>query len=139
VSGQHLVLYDGVCGLCNGLVQFVLPRDKAGTLDFASLQSGTGRSWLQRFGRDPDQLETFVVVTNYRGDAPGVLVKARAALFVARSLPQPWRLAVVAGVLPERLLNRVYDAIARRRYRVFGRSDTCVLPSPEQRGRIIDV
>lgn len=139
MPGQHLVLYDGVCGLCNNVVQFVLRRDETGTFDFASLQSATGRSWLQRFGRSADDLDTMVVVTNYRSAAPAIVSKARAALLIAKSLRLPWRLAAVFGAVPDKLLNRAYDFIARRRYRVFGRSDTCILPRPEHRDRVIDV
>ena len=139
MPGQHLVLYDGVCGLCNSLVQFVLPRDEAGTFDFASLQSETGQAWLRRFGMPTGNLDTMMVVAGYRGDTPHALTRAGAALFVARRLGLPWRLASVASVLPDALLSRGYDFIARRRYRWFGRADTCVIPLQEQRERFIDI
>jgi predicted DCC family thiol-disulfide oxidoreductase YuxK len=139
MPGRDLVLYDGVCGLCNTLVQFVLPRDEAGTFDFASLQSATGQSWLQRCGKSQSDLDTMIVVADYRGEAPRILTRARAALFVARRLGFPWRLAALASVLPDALLDPLYTFIARRRYRWFGRSDTCMVPPPEHRARIIDV
>lgn len=139
MAGRDLVLYDGVCGLCNALVQFVLPRDEAGTFDFASLQSATGQAWLHRSGRALSDLDTMVVVAHYRDDAPRVLSKARAALYIARRISFPWYLAAAAGILPDALLNPPYDFIARRRYRWFGRSDTCMVPPPEHRARIIDL
>ena len=139
MPGQDLVLYDGVCGLCNTLVQFVLPRDEAGTFDFASLQSETGQAWLRRFEMPTDDLDTMMVVAGYRGDAPHAFTRARGILYVVKRLGLPWRTASVAGVLPDAILNRGYDIIARRRYRWFGRSDACILPTPEQRARIIDV
>jgi len=137
--GRHLVLYDGVCGLCNSLVQFVLPRDRGGAFDFASLQSATGRGWLERFGRNPDALDTFVVVVEYRGTAPAVRTRGDAALFVARELGLPWRLLGILRVLPRRLRDLGYDVIARRRYRLFGRYDACPLPPPEAKERFIDM
>jgi predicted DCC family thiol-disulfide oxidoreductase YuxK len=139
MAGRDLVLYDGVCGLCNAAVQFVLLRDEAGTFDFASLQSATGQSWLVRTARSLTDLDTMIVVANYRSDTPQLLSRARAALYIARRLGFPWRLAAAAAILPDALLNPLYDFIARRRYRWFGRSDACMLPHAEHRARFIDV
>jgi predicted DCC family thiol-disulfide oxidoreductase YuxK len=139
VAGRDLVLYDGVCGLCNALVQFVLPRDEAGSLDFASLQSATGQTWLRRFDQSTDELDTMIVISDYRGAAPHILSKAGAALLIAKRLGYPWRLAALARIFPDALLNSAYDIVARNRYRWFGRSDTCMLPRPEHRARVIDV
>jgi len=137
-AGQHLLLYDGVCGLCDHLVQFVLARDPGGRFDFAPLQSATGRAAVAREGGDPDALTSFYVVRDYRTGHARSLVKARAALFVARSLGLPWSLAAVFGVLPTVVLDWGYDLVAGYRYRVFGRFDQCVLPRPEQRKRFVD-
>jgi predicted DCC family thiol-disulfide oxidoreductase YuxK len=138
-AGEHLVLYDGVCGLCNRLNQFVLPRDSRGVFDFASLQSAVGRSTLQRFGRNPEDLDTFYLVTNYRSESPALLSKARAALFVMKKLGNPWRWLGLFGVFPSALLDRVYDLIARYRYRLFGRYESCLMPSAEYKKRFIDL
>src|SRR5437667_1872938 len=83
-GGEHLVLYDGVFGLCNRLNNFVLARDTRAVFDFASLQSTVGRSTLARFGRNPEDLNTFYLVTNYRSESPALLSKASAALFVTK-------------------------------------------------------
>lgn len=139
MTGRDLVLYDGVCGLCNALVQFVLPRDQGRRFDFASLQSATGQAWLHRFGQSTGDLDTMIVIGDYRGDTPHVLSKARAAIFIAKRLGLPWRLAAAAALLPDALLNPAYDIVARHRYRWFGRSDTCILPAPEHRARVIDL
>src|SRR5262245_22563749 len=117
--GRHLILYDGVCGLCNRLNAFVLPCDPTGVFDFAPLQSETARSILLRFGRDSSSLDTFYVVEDYRSGAPRLWSKARAGLFVARQIGGLWRLLTIFGVLPDFLLNFVYDLIARHRYRIF--------------------
>jgi predicted DCC family thiol-disulfide oxidoreductase YuxK len=137
-TGRHLLLYDGVCGLCNVLVQAVLARDRRVLFHFASLQSAAARATLNRFGSNPDELTTFYVVTNYRGAEPSPLTKGRAALFVITALGWPWKAAGLLKVLPARVLDGVYDLIARHRYRIFGRYETCLVPRPEYRSRFID-
>jgi len=138
-GGEHLVLYDGVCGLCNRLNNFVLPRDSRVVFDFASLQSAVGRSALQRFGRNPDDLNTFYLVTNYRSESPALLSKASAALFVMKKLGDPWRWSGLLGAFPSALLDRVYDLTARYRYRLFGQYESCLMPSAEYKKRFIDL
>ena len=137
-AGEHLILYDGVCGLCNQLNQFVLARDLEGVFLFASLQSAVGRSVLQRFGRNPDDLDTFFVVKHHRSASPALVSKSGAALLVAKALGAPWRWLGIFEVFPSALLDRGYDLIARNRYRLFGRSETCWLPGPEYRNRFLD-
>lgn len=137
-GGRHLLLYDGVCGLCDHLVQFVLAHDRRGVFDFAPLQSATGRAAVAREGGDPDALTSFYVVRDYRTAGARSLVKSRAALFVARALGAPWSAAALFGVLPTPVLDWGYDLVARYRYRVFGRFDQCMLPRPEQRKRFVD-
>ncbi len=138
-TSSHLILYDGLCGLCSRLNRFVLARDSAGAFCFASLQSTYGRSLLVTFGRDPDVLETFYVVANCWTESPTLLTKSRAALFVANVLGRPWRWAGLFGVLPTPLLDWLYDRVARNRYRLFGRHDICPLPSPGHAGRFIEI
>jgi predicted DCC family thiol-disulfide oxidoreductase YuxK len=137
--GEHLLLYDGICGLCNRVVRFVLTRDRRRLFDFASLQSATGRSIAERAGRNPDDLNTLYVVANYRTDSPRLLSKSRAALFVVRTLGGIWPALSTVGVLPTPLLDFFYDLTARIRYRVFGRYNSCPLPAPEHRPRFIDL
>ena len=137
-GGQHLLLYDGVCGLCDHLVQFVLAHDPRGVFDFAPLQSATGRAAVAREGGDPDALTSFYVVRDYRTASARSLVKGRAALFLGRALGWPWRAAGMFGVLPTAVLDWGYDLVARNRHRVFGRFEQCVLPRPEQRTRFVD-
>ena len=138
-GGQNLVLYDGVCGLCNRLNQFVLPRDSRDAFDFASIQSAAGRAVLTRLGRNPDDLTTFYVVADYRGGAPVLLSKARAALFVMKTLGPPWSWLGVFRVLPNAVLDWGYDTVARNRYRLFGRYERCLMPAAKYKRRFIDV
>jgi predicted DCC family thiol-disulfide oxidoreductase YuxK len=137
-DGAHLVLYDGVCGLCNRLLQFLLTHDRRAVFAFASLQSPIGRSTVERFGGNPDDLSSFVVVSNFRTDRARMVGRGRAALFVAGELGWPWRAAGLFRIVPTAILDWMYDVVARNRYRVFGRFDQCLMPRPEYRRRFIE-
>jgi predicted DCC family thiol-disulfide oxidoreductase YuxK len=137
-SGPHLLLYDGVCGLCDGLVQVVLKADPGGIFHFASLQSRAGHAALATFGAHAGDLTTMYVIVNYRTSAPRPLERGRAALFVMEALGWPWKAATVLRVLPRPALDRLYDLIARHRYQLFGRRDQCLLPSPIHRSRFLE-
>ena len=137
-EGAHLVLYDGVCGFCSRVVQFILEHDRRAVFNFVSLQSAVGRATVERFGGDPDELSSIYVVPNYRANKPRMFSRGSAALFVARELGWPWKAAVVARVLPAAILDRVYNVIARNRYRVLGRRDECLIPRPEFRDRFVE-
>ena len=137
--GIPIVFYDGVCGLCNRLVRFVLRRDPGGRFRFASLQSGFAREVLPPRGKDPSRLDTLHLLLDPGGPGERVLSKGRAALEVLRILGGPWKLVSLLRVLPTRLVDFGYDQIARRRYRWFGRHETCPLPDPRHRDRFIDV
>ena len=127
---MHLILYDGVCGLCNALVAFVLPRDRKDRFRFAPLQSDIARETLKKFGKNADDLDTFYVIENHGGPRSRVLDRDRAAIFVLERLGFPWVLAWVFNVVPRFLRRPVYNFVARRRYGWFGKLDTCPLPSP---------
>ncbi len=137
-EGVHLVLYDGVCGLCSRLLQFVLRRDRRAVFSFTSLQGTLGRATVGRFGGNPDDVTSFYVLANYRTADARMFSRSRAALFVVRQLGWPWKSATILGVLPTALLDRVYDALARNRYRVFGASEQCLMPREEFRRRLVD-
>ena len=134
----HLVLYDGVCGLCSSLLHFLLTHDRRGVFAFASLQSATGRALVEGLGGDPTGLTSFYVLANYRTPHSRIFARSQAALFVAGQLGWPWKAAVIARILPTALLDRAYNAIARNRYRVFGRFEHCLAPRAEFRGRFVD-
>jgi predicted DCC family thiol-disulfide oxidoreductase YuxK len=137
--GPHLVLYDGECGLCHGLIRFVLPRDPGGLFHFAPLQGPSASIHLARFGGVPSRLSTVYVVSEYRGDHPECLVKARAALSIAKSLGWPWRAASLFAALPTAWLDWGYDLVARNRHRFLGRREACLMPRPEYRDRFLDL
>jgi predicted DCC family thiol-disulfide oxidoreductase YuxK len=135
---MHLVLYDGVCGLCNRGIQFLLRHDRRGVFSFAALQSATGQAMVQRFGGRPEELTTFYVVADYRSANARAFTRSDAALFVAGQLDWPWKAARLMAVVPKAIRNRLYDIVAKTRYRVFGRYDQCLLPRPEWRSRFVE-
>jgi predicted DCC family thiol-disulfide oxidoreductase YuxK len=136
--GAHLVLYDGVCGLCNRLLQFLLKHDRREVFSFAALQSDMGRMMVARSGGDPEELTSFYVVADFRTPDARVFTRSDAAVFVASRLGWPWKALSIAKWLPKGLRNRAYDLIARTRYRIFGRYEQCLLPMPEHRRRFVD-
>ena len=132
-----VLLYDGVCGLCNGLVRFLIRRDRGDRLRYAPLQSRFARELLERHGRDPDELNTVILALD-QGTPDEVLVdRARAILTVMRWIGWPWKALLVFWPLPDFLLNFGYRIIARARYRLFGRHESCPIPSPEERERFL--
>ena len=126
-----MLLFDGVCTLCNGFVQFVIERDPAGRFQFAPLQSDAAARLL---GVAPPPLpDSLVLLEDGR-----LFTRSTAALRVARRLRFPWPLAYVFVAVPRRVRDWVYDAVARNRYRWFGRRDTCMVPTSELRARFLD-
>jgi predicted DCC family thiol-disulfide oxidoreductase YuxK len=135
--GAHLLLYDGVCGFCGRIVRFVLAHDAPGRFCFAPLQSSTGWAIVGKYGGNPRELTTFYVVPEYRGSHARVFTKADAVLFVAAELGWPWRLALVMRVVPGAVRDRLYDLVARHRYRILGRHEQCEIPPPKFRHRFV--
>lgn len=136
-SGKRLLLYDGVCALCNGLVRFVIRRDTRERYIFAAIQSDVARELLTKHGRDPDELNTLYLVHNYGTPEESLSTRGRGALRVLRGLGGAWRVFVAFEILPGFLLNGVYRLVARNRYRTFGKLDACPAPAPEHRGKFL--
>jgi predicted DCC family thiol-disulfide oxidoreductase YuxK len=137
-AGAHLVLYDGVCALCNRVVQFLLRHDRRRVFRFASLQGAAGRSVVERNDGHSDELTSFHVIANYETPEPRRFSRSDAVLFVAGELGWPWKAVRVTGFVPKGIRDRAYGFVARTRYRVFGRLDRCVRPTAEFRNRFID-
>lgn len=127
----YVVLYDGVCGLCNGFVQWVLKRDDGGTLKFATLQGDVGEAARASI---PELANVDSIVVLHKG---GAWIRSTAALEVARYIGGGWSLAAAAYIVPRFIRDAVYDFVARNRYGWFGKYDACPLPTPEQRGRFL--
>ena len=139
-AANPIILYDGVCGLCNRLVQFLLKHDKDGRLRFAALQSDFAEKVLRRHGFDPKDLDTVHVVENYDQTGERVLQRSDAILRAGRELGGFWgSSSKIAGIVPRALRDLVYRFVATNRYRVFGKYDSCMLPDANQRSRFLDV
>jgi len=135
-----ILLYDGVCGLCNRFVRFILRRDRNAVFRFASLQSAFAVPILTRHGSSPTALDTVYVVVNHELPEEYLLSRSGAVLFVLKQLAGPWRaLASLLQLLPKSLRDAVYNGVARRRYRIFGRSEVCMLPPDQDRSRFLDL
>ncbi len=135
---ELVLLYDGVCGLCNRLTRFILPRDPGGIFRYASLQSDYAGNVLERHHRRTDDLDTVYLLIR-DGDSERLLSRSDAALFVLGKLTWPWKAAAILSLLPRFIRNAVYDLIARHRYRVFGKHETCPIPEPKWQERFIDI
>ena len=139
-DSNPIILYDGVCGLCNRLVQFLLKHDREGRLRFASLQSDFAAKVLGRHGIDPKDLDTVHVIVNYDQPDERVLQRSDAILRAGRELGGFWGASSsIARVVPRGLRDVVYKLVATNRYRMFGKYDTCMLPDPSQRSRFLDI
>lgn len=130
---RAILLFDGVCNVCEWTVRFVAPRDPSGRFRFASLQSETAARLLERAGLAPDQFDTVVLVEGER-----VSVRSTAVLRVLRRLVFPWPLLYALILIPRPLRDCAYAAFAARRYRWFGKKDACLVPDPELATRFLD-
>ena len=137
---QLIVFYDGICGLCNRLVQFLLKRDRHDRLRFASLQSDFASRVLSRHGIDPKDLDTVHVVEHYEQLNERVLNGSDAILRAGRELGGMWALSARLGsMVPRPLRDLFYRFVANNRYRVFGKYETCMLPEPQHRAKFLDM
>lgn len=127
-----IVLFDGVCNLCNGVVQFVLPRDPEGRFRFAPLQSESGQELLRRHDFETDAYDTIVLV-----DGDRTYTKSDAVLRMAEVLGWPYSLFRVGRVLPRSVRDWLYDRIADNRYDWFGRKSQCMVPTEDVRDRFL--
>ena len=133
---RAVVLFDGVCNLCNGFVQFVIPRDPDGYFQFAALNSEAAARVLSTTSeaRHGGPLVDSIMLV----EDGVVYVRSAAALRIARRLGFPWVLGYALMIVPRPLRDAIYDLVARRRYRWFGRRETCMVAGPGVRDRFLD-
>jgi predicted DCC family thiol-disulfide oxidoreductase YuxK len=130
---EPLVLYDGVCGLCSKSVRWILRHEKDHTLRFAPLQGPTAAALREQYPQIPRTLESVVLVEGGR-----VHLRSKAFLYTAHHLRAPWRWAYAVRWFPAFVMDLGYRLIARIRYRVWGKTDACELPAPDERARFLD-
>ena len=135
-----VLLYDGVCGLCNRFVQFIPRRDRDAVFRFASLQSALAARILARHGVEPSDLDTVYVVANPDLPDECLLARSDAVLVVLKQLKGFWRPAAsLVQLLPKFLRDAAYNVVARHRYRLFGRLETCAVPNDQDRKLFLDL
>jgi predicted DCC family thiol-disulfide oxidoreductase YuxK len=136
-AGKTIVFYDGVCGLCDRLVQFLLRRDHDDAFRFAPLQGELAQRVLPPHGCDPSKLDTVYVIERFDTADERLYARSRAVLRVVGRLGGAWRIADALRVLPAPFTDLVYRVIARVRYRWFGRLDHCAVPRPETAAKFL--
>jgi len=129
---SDIIVFDGICHLCNGWVQFLLKRDRQGRLRFAAMQGETGRRLLKQHGLNPDDPSSFLYFTE--GQA---YTDTEAIMRVLSSLGGMWELAAMGRAIPPALRNSLYRLVARHRYRLFGKREHCVMPTPQTVDRFL--
>ncbi|HEV8721923.1 MAG TPA: thiol-disulfide oxidoreductase DCC family protein [Candidatus Binatia bacterium] len=130
---DNLVLFDGVCNLCTASVQFIIRHDRAAIFYFAPLQSEIGREICQSQRLDPADVQTFVLISGGR-----VLVRSDAAIEVVSRFGGAWRFFTVLRLIPRVARDWIYSVVARNRYRWFGRTEACMIPTREVKKRFLE-
>lgn len=128
----NIVLFDGVCNLCNAVVKFIIRHDPKAKFRFASLQSESGQILIAKIGLAVESINTLVYIKSNM-----FYIKSSAVLRILRGLGGGWILLFSLILIPRFLRDLAYDFIAKRRYRYFGKSDSCMMPAPEYQGRFM--
>lgn len=132
-SSNPVILFDGVCNYCNSMINFVIRQDKKQQMRFATLQSDIAQNLLEYYGLSKDNFDSFVFIEN--GQA---YLQSTAALKVLNRLPWYWQWTQLFRVIPKFIRDSVYNFIAKRRYKWFGKKESCMIPTPEVKSRFLD-
>jgi predicted DCC family thiol-disulfide oxidoreductase YuxK len=132
-ADKKIILFDGVCNLCNGVIQFIIKRDKKDVFRYAALQSDLGLQLTAERGIDTSRVDSFVLIE------PGMayFIKSDAALEIAGDLKGLWPIFKLFKWVPTSLRNVIYDFVAQNRYKWFGRKDQCMIPTPELQAKFL--
>jgi len=133
-ENKKIILFDGVCNLCNNAINFIIEHDKKDVFRFASLQSNLGKKMVSERGIDPEVLDSIILIE------PGVAYyeKSTAALKIAKDLSGGYSLLSYFSFLPNFIRDGVYDIVAANRYSWFGKKESCMIPTPELKGKFLD-
>lgn len=127
-----IILFDGVCNFCNGSVNFIIERDAKSYFKFATLQSEIGGQYLDKFGIDKAETDSIILIEN-----ENAFTHSTAALKIAKNLPGVWSWLYGFIVVPKPIRDFFYKLFAKNRYRLFGKQDACMMPTPEIRQRFL--
>ena len=132
---KQLILFDGVCNLCNSSVLHVIKRDKNDKFLFAPLESGIGKTIIKKFNIDTEETDSILL---YNPKKDSLTYKSTAALLVAKHLGFPTHLLAVFLIVPSFIRNLVYNYIAKNRYKWYGKKESCMIPTPELKAKFMD-
>lgn len=132
-AGNPVILFDGVCNLCNGFVQFVIRGDKSAKFKFAPLQSAAAGNMLKLFDFPSDALKTIILIQNGK-----LFLRSRAVLRITSQLGGAWKLTSLLYIFPSFFSDAIYNFISKFRYKLFGKRDSCMVPTPELKSRFIE-
>ncbi|AZQ44402.1 thiol-disulfide oxidoreductase DCC family protein [Nonlabens ponticola] len=130
---KQIVLFDGVCNLCNKAVTFIIERDKKNVFNFGALQNEKGKALLNKYDIDPEETDSIILIKNDKA-----YIKSTAALHIAKNLSGGWPLLYTFIILPKFIRDSIYDWVARNRYGWFGKKDNCMIPNADLRSKFID-
>ena len=133
MNQQSIILFDGVCNLCNSAVQFIIKRDKKNCFSFASLQSAQGQQILSQYNLPSKDLNSFVLIENGKP-----YTRSTGALKVMKKLNGLWPLLYSLKIIPKFIRDRIYKWIARNRYKWFGKKNECMIPTPQLKARFLN-
>lgn len=131
-ENKKIVLFDGVCNLCNDAVTFIIKHDTEDRFRFAALQEEPGISLIRRFGIDSEKVDSIILIDNNKA-----LIKSAAALKISFYLSGIYPLASIFRIIPQVISDMIYDFIARNRYKWFGKKESCMIPTPELKRKFL--
>jgi predicted DCC family thiol-disulfide oxidoreductase YuxK len=131
-TNYELILFDGVCNFCNASINFVIDHDPEKHFKFAALQSEIGQDILTKFNKNTKDFDSVILLKGNQ-----LYQKSEAALEITKHLSGFWKYLSIFGILPTFFLNFFYDIIAKNRYKIFGKADSCRMPTPELRERFL--
>lgn len=131
-TDYKIILFDGVCNLCNSSVNFIIDHDKKNMFRFASLQSDSGQTLLKKFGLNNESFDSIILIDNEK-----YLTRTSAVLRIVKNFPGFWKLLYIFIIVPPAVRNLLYDIIAENRYKWFGKKDSCRVPTPELKEKFL--
>ena len=131
---KQLILFDGVCNLCNNSVQFVIKQDKKNKFMFAPLQGKAGQEIIRKYNIDTAKTDSILLYSEEKG----LKLKSTAALYIAKDLGFPYALLSVFLIVPAFIRNMVYDFIAKNRYKWYGKKEACMIPTPDLKSKFLE-
>ena len=131
-TNYKIILFDGVCNLCNGAVTFVIKRDKKNMFKFAALQSEAGQHLISKYNIDTSKVDSIILI-----DREKFYSKSSAALHIAKNLSGAYPLLFGFMIVPKFIRNWIYDYVAKNRYKWFGKKESCMIPTPELKEKFL--